>query len=540
LTEDSGAAGRILKEFGVTRGRLQAALKEVRGNQRVTPPNYEALERYGRDMTQLAAQGKRNPVIGRHEEIRRVIQVLSQLTKNNPVLVGEPGVGRKAIVQGLALCINRSDVAEGLRNKRVVELDTGALIAGARYRGGFEERFKAVLKEVQGSQGTIILFIGDLYKFVGAGRAEGAMDAGSLLKPLLSSGELQCIGIATPDEYQRQIETDASTVEDFERVEVNAPSVQDTITILRGLKDRYEVHHKVRIKDSALVAAAVLSDRYIRDLFLPAKAIGLVDKAAARLRTEVDYKPTELDMLIRRVEEFEFKCKSLRQENDPGAQERLVKLEKELANVKRKADDLQVQWRNEKDTMQRVRALHEAIKRVPSELHEAQRRGDWDQARELQDGKLPALENQLNAEKDRLAETHGGQRLLKEAVDEEYVQSCLREQFGQELISEGVGATKYNLSTIRALVQEAFGDQDLYTFCAKHFEPVADEFTAGQLKSARVELLVKHAKRHREIGKLLAALKLANHNVYAEYEPVLNAVSLPDAETLCQLTREHL
>src|SRR5262245_9264478 len=320
LLDDSGAAGKVLKEFGVTRARLMSALQDVRGHQRVTSQNpeatYEALERYGRDLTQLAAQGKLDPVIGRDEEIRRVIQVLSRRTKNNPVLIGEPGVGKTAIVEGLSQRIIRGDVPEGLKNKKIVVLDMGALIAGAKYRGEFEERLKAVLKEVQESQGGIILFIDELHTVVGAGKAEGAMDAGNLLKPMLARGELHCIGATTLDEYRKQIEKDAALERRFQPVMVDQPSVEDTISILRGLRERYEVHHGVRIKDAALVAAAVLSNRYISDRFLPDKAIDLVDEAAAKLRTEIDSMPTELDEVLRRVMQLEIEREALRKEPD--------------------------------------------------------------------------------------------------------------------------------------------------------------------------------------------------------------------------------
>lgn len=423
LTGDGGFTGRLFKDAGLTRERLVRAMKEVRGNQRVTSQNpeatYEALERYGRDLTQLAAAGKLDPVIGRDEEIRRVVQVLSRRTKNNPVLIGEPGVGKTAIVEGLAQRVVRGDIPEGLKDRRVVSLDMGALIAGAKFRGEFEERLKAVLKEVQSSEGQIILFIDELHTVVGAGKAEGAMDAGNLLKPMLARGELHCIGATTLDEYRKHIEKDAALERRFQPVLVDQPSVEDTISILRGLRERYEVHHGVRIKDSALVAAAVMSNRYISDRFLPDKAIDLVDESAAKLRTEIDSMPAELDEILRRVMQLEIEREALRKENDSVSTERLGRIESELANLKEQSNALTAQWQAEKESVATLRSLRQQLEEARLEIEKAERAYDLNRAAELKYGTVRDLEAKIAEAERRIDE--GGARLLKEEVTEEEI-----------------------------------------------------------------------------------------------------------------------
>ncbi len=417
-----GPVAEALRAAGLTPEKLLEATAAVRGSQRVTSPNpegtYEALEKYGRDLTALAQQGKLDPVIGRDEEIRRVIQILSRRTKNNPVLIGPPGVGKTAIVEGLAQRIVRGDVPEGLKGKRVVTLDMGALVAGAKYRGEFEERLKAVLKAVQDAQGEIILFIDELHTVVGAGAAEGAMDASNLLKPALARGELHCIGATTLDEYRKHIEKDAALERRFQPVMVDQPSVEDTISILRGLKERYEIHHGVRIKDSALVAAATLSHRYIADRFLPDKAIDLVDEAAARLRTEIDSMPAELDEITRRVLQLEIEREALKKETDTASQNRLRKLEEELTKLQAEAKTLREQWEREKAALERPRQLRKRIEEVKLEIEKATRAYDLNRVAELQYGTLASLEKELK-EVEAQAAAIGGRRLIKEEVDEE-------------------------------------------------------------------------------------------------------------------------
>jgi ATP-dependent Clp protease ATP-binding subunit ClpB len=416
-------AAKFLQAQGITRDKIFEALTGVRGSQRVTSQNpegtYQALERYGRDLTELARRGKLDPVIGRDEEIRRVIQVLSRRTKNNPVLIGEPGVGKTAIVEGLAGRVFRGDVPEGLKNKRIVALDMGALVAGAKYRGEFEERLKAVLKEIVDSEGQVVLFIDELHTVVGAGAAEGSIDASNMLKPMLARGELHTIGATTLDEYRKYIEKDAALERRFQPVIVGEPTVEDTISILRGLRERYEIHHGVKFKDAALVAAAVLSNRYISDRFLPDKAIDLVDEAASKLRMEIDSMPAELDELERRIMQLEIEREALRKEKDKASKERLGKLEKELADLKEERARVASHWQQEKDAIQRSRKLKEDQEALRLEIERAQRAGDYAKASELQYGRGPELDQRIKAEEAQLAKLQQSQRMLKEEVDEE-------------------------------------------------------------------------------------------------------------------------
>jgi ATP-dependent Clp protease ATP-binding subunit ClpB len=431
LSAHPGGAGDALRSSGASHDALIKALQEVRGSHRVTDQSpedkFQALEKYGRDLTEAAAQGKLDPVIGRDDEIRRVIQVLSRRTKNNPVLIGEPGVGKTAIAEGLAQRIVSGDVPEGLRDRRVISLDVGALIAGSKYRGEFEDRLKAVLKEIADADGAIILFIDELHTIVGAGAAEGAVDAANLLKPMLARGELRAVGATTLDEYRKHIEKDAALERRFQPVYVGEPSVQDTIAILRGLKERYQVHHKVRIQDSALVAAATLSHRYIADRFLPDKAIDLVDEAASRIRMEIDSKPTEIDEVDRHIMQLEIELQSLGDDDDPGTATRREQLERALAEERETSAGMHAEWQREKETLGAVADVGEKLEAARTELERAQRESDLGRAAELQYGRIPELERQLaaaeSAEQDAANATVGAQgpRFLKDVVDSEDV-----------------------------------------------------------------------------------------------------------------------
>ncbi|HTN81509.1 MAG TPA: AAA family ATPase [Acidimicrobiales bacterium] len=450
-----------------TREELLAALREVRGSHRVTSPDpegqFQALERYGRDLTEVARQGKLDPVIGRDDEIRRVIQVLSRRTKNNPVLIGEPGVGKTAIVEGLARRIVEGDVPEGLKNKRVVALDLGSMVAGAKYRGEFEERLKAVLKEISDAAGEIVTFIDEMHTVVGAGAAEGAMDASNMLKPLLARGELKMIGATTLDEYRKHIEKDAALERRFQPIYVGEPSVEDTITILRGLKERYEVHHGVRIQDSALVSAAVLSDRYLTGRFLPDKAIDLVDEAASRLRIEIDSMPTEIDVVERRIRQIEIEKVALAKETDEASRERLEGLEEELARLKAESDSMKEHWQSEKEAIGAIRALMEQLDAKRLEL---ERESDLERAAEIRYGQIPELERRVAGATEHLSQLQSTQRMLKEEVDSEDIAEVVSKWTGVPVSRLMEGEMRKLVRLEELLHERVIGQDDAVTAVA--------------------------------------------------------------------------
>src|SRR5881296_3023511 len=458
-------AGRLLQSHGLTKDAILKVLVSIRGTQKITDPNpeekYQALERYSRDLTELARKGKLDPVIGRDEEIRRVIQILSRRTKNNPVLIGEPGVGKTAIVEGLARRIIAGDVPESLKNKRLVALDIGAIIAGSKYRGEFEDRLKAVLREITEAEGQVICFIDELHTIVGAGAAEGAVDAANMLKPQLARGDLRCVGATTLDEYRKHIEKDAALERRFQPVMVREPSVEDTISILRGLKPRYEQHHNIRIKDAALVAAAVLSHRYITDRFLPDKAIDLVDEAAARIRMQMESKPQELDDVERRIMQLEIDRVSVAGDtDDAAARDRLARIDAELAELKEKADALKARWQAEKGGMERLTKVKAEIEAAQQALSEAQRAADWSQAAEIQHSVLPRLEKERAELEARVVQEKDGAPMVPNEVDEEDIAATVAKWTGIPVTRMLEGETQKLLQMEQRLGQRVVGQEE--------------------------------------------------------------------------------
>ncbi len=464
VDEGRGPSYQVLQSFGITKDRVLKALMEIRGKQRVTDQHpedkYQALERFGRNLTELARKGKLDPVIGRDDEIRRIMQVLSRRTKNNPVLIGLPGVGKTAIVEGLAQRIVNGDVPEGLKNKRLVQLDMGAVVAGTKYRGEFEDRLKAVLKEIEEAHGEIILFIDELHTIVGAGSAEGAIDAANLLKPALARGELRCIGATTLDEYRKHIEKDAALERRFQPVYIGEPSVEDTIAILRGLKEKYEVHHGVKIKDAALVAAATLSNRYISDRFLPDKAIDLIDEAASRLRIEMDSMPMEIDEIERKIIQLEIEKQALKKEKDHGSLERLDKIEAELVQLKEKSEKLKNQWMLEKDTIKKIREIKERLEKARIDEARYEREGDYNRVAQIRYGEIPELNRKLDEENRRLAELQKGHKMLKEEVDAEDVALVVSKWTGIPVTKLMEGEIEKLLHMEERLKQRVVGQDD--------------------------------------------------------------------------------
>jgi ATP-dependent Clp protease ATP-binding subunit ClpB len=462
--EKQGVAYQILRRSGVTKDAIFRVLQEIRGSQRVTDQNpedkYQALKRYSRDLTEEARKGKLDPVIGRDDEIRRVIQVLSRRTKNNPVLIGEPGVGKTAIVEGLAQRIVKGDIPETLKNKKLVALDLGALIAGAKFRGEFEDRLKAVLKEISNAAGNIILFIDELHTLVGAGAAEGAIDASNMLKPALARGELRCVGATTLNEYRKYVEKDAALERRFQPIYVSQPSVEDTIAILRGLKERYEVHHGVKIKDSAIIAAAMLSHRYISDRFLPDKAVDLMDEAASRLRIEIDSVPVEIDEVQRKIMQLEIERQALKKEKDKASGERLKKLERELADLKEEVNEKKVKWDNEKKAISRIREIKERIEKTKQMMKEAEREVNYSRLAELQYGEMARLESELKKEEEKLTELQKNEKMLKEEVDEEDVAEVVSKWTGIPVSRMLEGEVEKLIHMEERLKQRVVGQDD--------------------------------------------------------------------------------